>query len=160
MTTTTTTTNATTTLPTGRSPLDLVVGFYETVFSISSDETPAQRDAIKALIETAAGAGGLPWDGHTLKADDLFNWRESFLDRFDQMVFRAQDVISRPVNMGTGHLVGVAMGWHIDAIDHAGARWELDGISLVNWDVDAGHPVSNDQLGDAGDPGGWTIVSS
>ena len=149
-----------TTLPTGKSPLDLVVGFYEAVFSISSDETPAEQAEIKAIIEAGAGSGGLPWDGKTLNADDLYKWRESFLDRFQQMVFRVQDVISRPVSMGDGHLTGVAIGWQADAIDHAGAHWRLDGISLVNWDVENGHAVSNSQLGDASNPGGWTVVAS
>lgn len=150
----TTTTTAAPTLPTDPSPLDRIVGFYQTVFTGQLDESPEHKTMVKELIEEAFTTG-YTYNGKPMAPDALVAWRESLLERFPQMVFRVHDILSGPVSVKSPSPVsGVAMRWAIDTIDTAGTHWRIDGMSLLS--IEGGKAASNVQLGDATD--GWYRV--
>jgi hypothetical protein len=145
-------TASTSSLP-GASPLDLVMHFFETVFTGTADESPARAAEIKAIIESSFNAG-YTYNGKRFSPDDLLAWRTSLLKRFPQMVFRVNSAISVPVDANTPiPTTAVAIAWTVHAIDPSGVAYELNGMNMLGMQ---GHASSNQQLGDA--ENGWRPV--
>jgi hypothetical protein len=131
----------------GVSDLDSVIGFFEVVFTGTSNETADQKAKIKAIIESAF-APGYVYNGKPMSPDALIGFREALLAKFDSMVFRAENIVSGPIDTGTAiPTVGVAFNWASHAVDANGGKFILQGMNMVA--NQAGKAISTTQLGDA-----------
>ena len=143
---------STSSLP-GPSPLDLVMVFFETVFTGTADESPARAAEIKAIIESSFNAD-YTYNGKPFSPDDLLAWRKSLLKRFPRMVFRVNSAVSAQVDAGTPiPTTAVVIAWTVHAIDPSGVAYELNGMNMLGMQ---GHASSNQQLGDT--ENGWRRV--
>jgi hypothetical protein len=142
--------------PAGPSPLDSVMFFFQTIFTGTADETPAQKAAVLAIINKSFSSG-YTFDGKPMAPAALFAWRESFWKRFSQMTFRVHNALSADVDAGTASpTTAVAIMWQADALElGTGKPFRLRGANFLG--MQNGLAASNVQLGDAGK--GWQPVS-
>jgi hypothetical protein len=142
--------------PAALSPFDLVVGFFQNVFTGSVDESPEHKAGIAALISNAF-APGYTFNGGAMAPKDLIGWREALLKQFGSMTFHVKNALSSPVDVGPGSpTTAVAISWQVDAVDSKGHKFVLHGMNMLS--VRDGKAVSNVQLGDAGK--GWVPVAA
>lgn len=135
-------------------PFDLVVGFFQTVFTGSVDESPARKAAIAALIG-GAFAEGYTFNGEPMAPSDLIGWREALIKQFGTMSFHVQNALTWQVDVGAASpTTAVAISWHVDAVHPGGAAYVLHGMNMLA--IRDGKAVSNVQLGDA--TKGWQRV--
>jgi hypothetical protein len=136
------------------SPFDLVVGFFQTVFTGSADESPERKAAIHAMISSAFSAD-YTFNGGKMAPSDLVGWREALIKQFGNMTFHVRNALSWPVDVGPGSpTTAVSISWTVDAVNAAGQRFRLNGMNMLA--IQDGKAVSNVQLGDAGK--GWQPV--
>lgn len=136
------------------SPFDLVVGFFQNVFTGSVDESAAHKAGIQALIASAFDPA-YTFNGGKMAPADLVGWREALLKQFGQMTFHVRNALSWPVDVGSATpTTAVTISWTVEAQNAAGQKFQLNGMNMLA--VRDGKAVSNVQLGDAG--AGWRSV--
>lgn len=132
----------------GPSPLDVVIGFFETVFTWTTPENPARSADVKALIETSFNPG-YTFNGQPFSPDQLWDWRTQLQTRFPQLVFRVRSAISSLVDTSTSPpTTAVVIAWTLHGIDAAGDAYELDGMNMLGMQGDVPKASTNQQLGD------------
>jgi hypothetical protein len=149
------TTSPSTAATAGPPPFDLVIGFFQMVFTGSADESAEHKAQISALIQSAFDPD-YTFNGAGMKPEALVAWRESLLKQFSQMTFRVNNALSSPVDVGsTEPTTGVTISWTVFATASSGEQLRLDGMNMLS--VRAGKAVTNVQLGDAAN--GWRPAS-
>jgi hypothetical protein len=139
----------------GPSPLDVVIAFFQSVFSGTTDESPEHKAAIRALIDGAFGPG-YTFNGGKMAPKDLAAWREFQVAKFSRMTFRVNNALSWPVDAGTIEpTTAVSISWTVNATDGEGYQFQLNGMNMLG--MQAGKATSNVQLGDA--EKGWRRIS-
>lgn len=132
------------------SDLDRAMYFFETVFSGSTDESPAHKKMVDEMILHAFGKG-YTYNGKPMEPKALIAWRESLLKAHGPMTFRVHNALSTVVSTGESPpTTGVCISWVIHGTDD-GKPATLHGMNLIGFQN--GVAVVNNQLGDPGK--GW-----
>src|SRR5258706_1851578 len=104
------------------SALDLVLTFFETVFTGTANEPAPHKAAIGALISQAFGEG-YTFNGGKMAPKDLVAWRDSLLAKLNSMTFLMNNALSCLVDVAPAKpTTAVSISWTVYAIEPDGNR--------------------------------------